>query len=1165
MNNKLYRSKRWQWALWFIIPLLIGYVLTLWLLYRIEQHDVQQTLQEVLQHPVSVQSHQLNWEMYRPVIRINQLQTQWTASNYQYELQIEHVDCEPDWWQSLRTRNFVLSKLVLHKPILTVKPLRSPSRMATFTKAVPERDLSWQRIASLPNISVEVKKGALQEIKEDSLLPLLANIHVHLKPIQAPEQAVWVDLQTDIKQAPSFWQAYSLPIKDTKLQGQWKILLGDSTHLKALGQVVLQPLDHDRWFGVQSIEWTGQVEQNNQIWQSQFEMTLTTLKNIKEQLKGAYDEKTERLSLYTKRFGLKALQSLVEQTQIEGMEAFKLKLHDGYLEDLSLDVEMKDKQPTWQLRTAFKEIAIKHPDYFSLKQLEGSLLMFPNKGELVLNSGLKLKPLCNNKEKGTGKIILSWQSAGNDYSINLDSGQLQICAHDIQIQGKAKYSENQLRDIVINSNVEHPSLALFVKPWVAHMNKDKFRQWLERALDVSIPFKGKLKYESPKLNLESLHKDVVLQAEIPNYTFLFEEDWFPLKDTDATIHYHKNTLTIELQNGTVGQVPVKRASATMNLEKGPHSKVKVIVESDTKFQDLLKMLKASPIRQSIPEFAPFSMNAEGHLHLVLDIPLPKPDRVGVMATMDLKDGVSQIQGQQKPFVEQFIGQLTVKQDVGSSQQNQQLQIHLKGNGSLHLRTNNDKHYLQYKTAMNVDYITKKEDWYAHYQVDFEQLQHDLPFDINLIRNQLVKLDLKGYVSPNHTTIHWKMGDGNKGELTFYSQKKELKNVVNLDVQGNIKRWYFDEYAPLIDFVKSSLHSNEIGLMQYPVKTAELNIDELWMFQQQFNQVKLKRIQLNPDWLMYEFNGPSIQGNVWNHVPYDNYLVALKDLRIKQTFNDDNFILKPQKVPNITAWIDRIHENKNEIGKLDFQLITKPELYNQSLQQSNFTSQLEQRGVTPLPQTKPLLKAQLKAKNISKFLNSISLFKKVSSQSGTIEVNVNFDKNLTQVRIEDYVGKAGVQLRSGNVNLDKGIGGNFQVGRLLSFLNVDTLPKRFLLDFRDVTESKYFFDTMWCELSLNRGLLNAKQWVFQGSSADIYLAGLIDMKQQTLDMQATLIPKLTSGLPIVATIAGGPVLGVTTWVANGIFGNNLNQLNAYRYQLKGPWKSLSVSQMKKRTS
>lgn len=106
-----------------------------------------------------------------------------------------------------------------------------------------------------------------------------------------------------------------------------------------------------------------------------------------------------------------------------------------------------------------------------------------------------------------------------------------------------------------------------------------------------------------------------------------------------------------------------------------------------------------------------------------------------------------------------------------------------------------------------------------------------------------------------------------------------------------------------------------------------------------------------------------------------------------------------------------------------------------------------------------------------------------------------------------------------------------IGKLLNLLSLQTLPRRLMLDFSDLTKKGYSFDIMSGEFGLKNGRATIKDGYINGPVADVGLKGYIDFAESYYDMTADVRPHLTSSLPLIATIVGTPVAGIITWMVN----------------------------------
>lgn len=78
--------------------------------------------------------------------------------------------------------------------------------------------------------------------------------------------------------------------------------------------------------------------------------------------------------------------------------------------------------------------------------------------------------------------------------------------------------------------------------------------------------------------------------------------------------------------------------------------------------------------------------------------------------------------------------------------------------------------------------------------------------------------------------------------------------------------------------------------------------------------------------------------------------------------------------------------------------------------------------------------------------------------------------------------------------------------------------------------------------------------------DVDAAGQVDFGRKKLDFQTGLRPQITGSLPTLATIAGGPVLGVFAYAVNKIIEPIVGKAAEHHYRVSGPFANLSMKKL-----
>lgn len=149
-----------------------------------------------------------------------------------------------------------------------------------------------------------------------------------------------------------------------------------------------------------------------------------------------------------------------------------------------------------------------------------------------------------------------------------------------------------------------------------------------------------------------------------------------------------------------------------------------------------------------------------------------------------------------------------------------------------------------------------------------------------------------------------------------------------------------------------------------------------------------------------------------------------------------------------------------------------------------------------------------------------------------------------------------------VNLSQSSNAKMDLGRLLNIFNLNTIPRRLSLDFSDITQKGYSFDSIKGYLTIRDGNAYTTNTRLNGPIAGISISGRIGFAAKDFDLTMAVTPYVTSGLPIVAAAAatGGAalVVGAATWVADKLFvGKEVSKAITHQYKITGSWNNPKV--------
>jgi uncharacterized protein YhdP len=146
--------------------------------------------------------------------------------------------------------------------------------------------------------------------------------------------------------------------------------------------------------------------------------------------------------------------------------------------------------------------------------------------------------------------------------------------------------------------------------------------------------------------------------------------------------------------------------------------------------------------------------------------------------------------------------------------------------------------------------------------------------------------------------------------------------------------------------------------------------------------------------------------------------------------------------------------------------------------------------------------------------------------------------------------------NGNLSLDTGKGQFLQidpgVGKLLSILSLQALPKHITLDFEDVFSKGFQFDSINGTADIKQGVINTDNLKIEGSSAKVTMKGQIDLNSETQNLRVHIVPTVGNSVALISAFVATPVVGAGVYLAGKILGDPLGQLAAFEYNITGSW-------------
>ena len=150
----------------------------------------------------------------------------------------------------------------------------------------------------------------------------------------------------------------------------------------------------------------------------------------------------------------------------------------------------------------------------------------------------------------------------------------------------------------------------------------------------------------------------------------------------------------------------------------------------------------------------------------------------------------------------------------------------------------------------------------------------------------------------------------------------------------------------------------------------------------------------------------------------------------------------------------------------------------------------------------------------------------------------------------------------NVQLDTGtfLKAEPGVGRLLGVLSLQSLPRRLLLDFRDVFAEGFTFDGVTGDVKIAAGVARSDNIRIRGLQASVLVEGSTDLAAETQKLRVVVVPEVSAGGASLAYAAINPAIALGAFLAQLILSRPVAAANTREFHITGTWDDPKVEKV-----
>lgn len=865
---------------------------------------------------------------------------------------------------------------------------------------------------------------------------------------------------------------------------------------------------------------------------------------------------------------------------------------------------------TYSLQTRFDGLGMQaYAGIPGFKQINGNINADQDGGTVSLNArnaeldfvGILRWPLADNKLAGQVK----WQNKQGKPEVRISN--LTIANPHLAGSINASFVHNRIKggllDVAAKFTRVDGKYAKFYYPLV--MGHETM-SWLDDSIlagkseNVSVIVRGNLQdfpYDGNKNGLFQV------KARIHDGELLFAPSWPKIEKIGLDMLFEGNRMELNANQGvTLGTQVIKSKVAIPNL--AAHQPVlTVVAEGQGPVVNGIQYLNNSPLVDITGGFTR-DLQASGNGKLALDLLIPLHDvnttkvkgsytiNNGALSSADMPE-LTRINGKLDFTETQIRGQNLGTWVYGgpaqvslASSKDKSVKIAARGRVSdSGLRAGVGTAYL--------DRVFGSTDWNGDINVgqngvDFSirsslvGMASSLPYPLNKAADEAIPLRIEKKqtagsqqenISVNYGSLlaarllrskpngnDWQLDRGN----IAFNTAATMPTQAGLTVQGNLDHLDVDEWRALSTATDAGNSSNadagkaKANTKGLDVRKVDLVINKLDVFDRRINELKLNANAIKDGWQM-NVDSQEMTGDIqWLSQGNGKVVARLKRLRAPSS-TPDTASLRTQgkftqqgaviEYPSLDIVADNFEFGKKQLGKLE--LLASEQNDDWSIEklriitpESEIHADGEWHNWKRAPNTR--LNINWKINNLGQTLDRFGYPNTIKGGNATFTGQLKWPGSPHEFE---------TTLLSGNLQLDARKGQILKiqpgVGRLFSVLTLQNLPRRLTFDFRDVFSSGFAFDKISANIRIDNGIMRSDDFRLEGPTALVEMTGQTNLQEETQQLKVKVTPYISDSLSIAA-LAGGPVVGAATYLAQKLLKDPLNQFASSEYEFIGTW-------------
>lgn len=400
----------------------------------------------------------------------------------------------------------------------------------------------------------------------------------------------------------------------------------------------------------------------------------------------------------------------------------------------------------------------------------------------------------------------------------------------------------------------------------------------------------------------------------------------------------------------------------------------------------------------------------------------------------------------------------------------------------------------------------------------------------------------------------------KGEIHIGRGHAEYQKQPGLLITGRFKKVVWDKWRKYFHQEKSTVKKS------IKVRLIRITIDHFEILHKKLQNVALSIKPKLAGWSVDVVN-KIVSGNMFFPSKVgQRWVFRLKRLILITKKGEKKETINPKKLPPLSITINHFRHNHRSFGYIS--LTTTPSrlglVINRFAQNSRLMSIYSSgRWSVFGKHSRTRLVGKFASNNFGRLIKIFGRSKKLVGGRGTVQFSVNWPDVPYKFSTRQLNGAVKVNVSGGRI-LSVGKAQNeIGLGRLLNILSLQSLPRRLALNFKDITQKGFYFNVFRGNFYFKRGRAQTTNAYLRGPVARVRFRGTINFANKTTNLIMIVEPRVTSSLPLIIGLAGGPIAGAVAWVVNKIVEPGIGHILGKSYRVTGPWSKPRIIKLKNR--